>query len=123
MARSPGSPVASRAAMRPARRPLLAPRGKAPKGPPAVVIVKNLHDSGPGSLRAAVEYANAHPGTTINFAGLLSGTIKLTGGELVVSQSTIINGPGAHKLAVSGTNHSRVFAISSGTTVTITGMR
>jgi hypothetical protein len=37
--------------------------------------VKNLHDSGAGSLRAAVTHANSHPNTTINFAGLLSGTI------------------------------------------------
>jgi hypothetical protein len=84
--------------------------------------VKNLHDSGAGSLRAAVEYANAHPNTTIRFAGLLIGTIKLTSGELAITQSTIIDGPGAGKLAVSGTSHSRVFAISPGTTVTISGL-
>jgi hypothetical protein len=84
--------------------------------------VKNLHDSGAGSLRAAVEYANSHPNSTINFAGLLSGTIKLTSGELAITQSTTIDGPGAGKLAVSGTSHSRVFAISPGTTVTMSGL-
>jgi RHS repeat-associated protein len=31
-------------------------------------MVTNTNDSGPGSLRAAVEYANAHPGTRITFA-------------------------------------------------------
>jgi hypothetical protein len=81
--------------------------------------VNNLHNSGVGSLRAAVEYANSHPGTTINFARSLSGSIKLTSGELAITQNTIIDGPGAGKLAVSGTSHSRVFAISPGTKVTI----
>src|SRR6516225_6659130 len=122
MARSPRPLVAYKAATRPGRRPLLAPGRKGPKSPPAVVTVKNLHDSGAGSLRAAVEYANAHPNTTIRFAGLLIGTIKLTSGELAITQSTIIDGPGAGKLAVSGTSHSRVFAISPGTTVTISGL-
>jgi hypothetical protein len=71
---------------------VLAPGRKRPKGTPAVVTVKNLHDNGAGSLRAAVEYANSHPNSTINFAGLLSGTIKLTSGELAITQSTIIDG-------------------------------
>jgi hypothetical protein len=84
--------------------------------------VKNLHDSGAGSLRAAVEYANSHPNTTINFAGLLSGTIKLTSGELAITQSTIIDGPDADKLAVSGTDHGRVFAICPDAEVTISGL-
>jgi hypothetical protein len=61
MARSPRSLVASRAATRPGRRPLLAPGRKGPKGPPAVVTVKNLHDSGAGSLRVAVTHANPIP--------------------------------------------------------------
>ena len=122
MARSPRSSVASRAATRLGRRPLPAPGRKGPKGAPAVVTVKNLHDSGAGSLRAAVEYANSHPNTTIHFAGLLSGTIKLTSGELVITQSTIIDGPGADKLALSGTDHSRVFAISPDAKVTVSGL-
>jgi hypothetical protein len=60
--------------------------------------VKNLHDSGAGSLRAAVKHAKSHPNTTIKFVGLLSGTIKLTSGELAITQSTVIDGPGAGKL-------------------------
>src|SRR5215471_18454892 len=50
---------------------------------PAVFRVTTLADSGPGSLRAAVTQANAHPGAdTIAFDDGLSGTIALTGGEL-----------------------------------------
>jgi hypothetical protein len=84
--------------------------------------VKNLHDSGAGSLREAVKYANANAGTTIKFAACQPSTIKLTGGELAITQSTTIDGPGADILTVSGTSRSRVFTISSGITVTISGL-
>ena len=67
-------------------------------------------------------YADSHANTTINFADGLQGTIKLTGGELAITQSTIIDGPGAQRLAVSGTSRSRIFAISPDTTVTISGL-
>ena len=76
----------------------------------------------PGSLREAVKYANANANTTIKFAADLHGTIKLTSGELAITRSTVIDGPGAVKLAVSGTGHSRVFTISPGITVTISGL-
>jgi hypothetical protein len=84
--------------------------------------VSNLHDSGPGSLREAVRYAEANPGTVIHFVPGLCGTINLTSGELDITQNTVIDGPGARRLAVSGMSHSRVFAISSGATVTISGL-
>jgi hypothetical protein len=83
--------------------------------------VKNRHDSGPGSLRAAVEYANANAKTTITFAARLRGTIKLTSGELAITQSMIIDGPG-RQLVVSGSGLSRVFAIGPGAVVTISGL-
>jgi hypothetical protein len=86
--------------------------------------VTNLHDSGAGSLRAAVQYANSHANTTIKFAAGLHGTIRLTSGELAITQSATIDGPGAQQLAVSGTGRSRVFDISSGTAVvTISGLK
>src|SRR6516225_5842385 len=84
--------------------------------------VSNLHDSGPGSLRAAVQYATANPGTVIHFAPVQCGTINLTSGELDITQNTVIDGTGARRLAVSGTSQSRVFAISSGATVNISGL-
>jgi hypothetical protein len=90
---------------------------------PSTFTVRNLHDSGPGSLRQAVLDANAHPGPdTVNFAPGLTGTIGLTSGQLSVTDSVTIKGPGAHKLTVSGTHSSRVFDISAGPTVTIAGL-
>jgi hypothetical protein len=78
-------------------------------------MVMNTLDSGPGSLRQAVLDANANAGAdTIVFAKGVSGTIKLTSGELLITDSVAINGPGANKLSVSGNNASRVFEINGG---------
>jgi hypothetical protein len=78
----------------------------------------SLLDSGPDSLRAAVAAANANPGAdVIDFA--VSGTIGLTSGQLDISDSLTINGPGADALTVSGEGVSRVFAITGTSTVVI----
>jgi hypothetical protein len=87
---------------------------------PSTYTVMNLNDSGPGSLRQAVLDANAHPGAdTIVFAPGLHGTIKLTSGELSVTDSVTIQGPGANKVSVSGNDASRVFETAAGINVTI----
>ncbi len=73
-------------------------------GPPATPIsnvVTNTRDTGFGSLRAAIHYANDHPGTTITFniatndAGYSNGvwTIKPTGEfPALVTDGTVIDG-------------------------------
>lgn len=83
-------------------------------------VVTNGNDSGPGSLRQAIN--DVHAGGTIAFdlPAYVVG-IVLTSGELVISKSMTIKGPGAQELFVSGNNSSRVFHISSGT-VTISGL-
>jgi hypothetical protein len=86
----------------------------------AVITVINTSDSGLGSLRQAL--ADANDGDTINFSPAVTGTITLTSGELLVSDSITISGPGANILAVNGNAASRVFNISSGKTVTISGL-
>jgi hypothetical protein len=75
---------------------------------PSSFTVINLKDSGAGSLRAAVIAADPAPGSTIDFAAGLHGTITLTSGELDITSSMTITGPGAHKLAVSGNHASRI---------------
>jgi hypothetical protein len=80
---------------------------------PSTFTVLNLADSGAGSLRAAITSANTNPGAdVINFAGGLSGTITLTGGQLSITDPLTIIGPGAHRLAVSGNDASRVFRVA-----------
>ena len=82
---------------------------------PSTFAVLNLLDTGPGSLRAAVSAANANPGAdAINFA--TTGTITLTSGQLDITDSLTINGPGVNSLTVSGNNASRVFSITGSST-------
>jgi hypothetical protein len=84
---------------------------------PASVI--NPHDSGPGSLRAAI--ANARPNSTITFANDLQGTIQLTH-EIDITQSLTISGPGAKVLSNSGQGKHRAFRVLRGAFVTISNL-
>ena len=83
---------------------------------PVVVTVTSSADSGPGSLRAAI--TSAVPGETIEFAKNVH-TITLTSGELPISTSLTIEGPGANRLSISGNNASRVFDVASGASLTV----
>jgi hypothetical protein len=84
----------------------------------ATITVTNTADGGPGTLRAAL--AGAADGDTIDATGV-SGAITLASGQLNVSNSVTILGPGTATLTVSGTNASRVFDVA-GTNVTIRGL-
>src|SRR5262249_49360320 len=72
------------------------------------LVVDTLADStdpsdGKTSLREAIALANGAPGpNTIIFAAGLTGTITLTQGELIITDSVTITGPGASALTVSG---------------------
>lgn len=80
---------------------------------PATIIVTNVGDSEPGSLRAAIDQANASPGKdTIVFSKYFNvpRTITLTTGELHISDSVTIRGLGADQLTIDG-NGSRIFTI------------
>jgi hypothetical protein len=90
---------------------------------PSTFLVQNLNDSGPHSLRAAIAAANANPGSdAIAFAGGLHGTITLTSGELLISDSVTVSGPGANTLTVSGKGANRIFEVASGLKVTLVGL-
>src|SRR5262249_42111385 len=83
---------------------------------PSTFTVTNLFDSGPGSLRAAVDAANTTPGAdVIKFAGGLRGTIPLAS-ELSVTADLTIDGPNADRLTVSGGGATRVFHVSGAAT-------
>ena len=76
--------------------------------------VTSLTDSGTGSLRLAVLTANGAPGADeIAFAAGLAGVITLTSGEIPISDSLVVHGPGAGVLTVSGNDHSRIFHIGN----------
>lgn len=82
----------------------------------ATFTVSNLNDSGPGSLRQAVLDANAAPGADdVVFAPGVSGTITLaiSSGEILITDSLFIHGPGAAALTVDASFHSRVFHVES----------
>jgi hypothetical protein len=82
---------------------------------PSSLLVINNNNSGPGSLRQALtENNNLGGGNTIYFASNLTGTITLSGAELTITAPTIIAGPGADKLTVSGNNSVRVFTVLRG---------
>jgi TIR domain/AAA ATPase domain/Right handed beta helix region len=83
----------------------------------APASVTNLNDHGPGSLRDAIN--KAKEGSVITFARNITGTISLTSGEITISRSLTISGPGASILSISGGFTDRVFAVSSEATVTI----
>lgn len=67
--------------------------------------VSNTNDSGAGSLREAINQANANAGPdTITFASSVTGTINLTSSSLYIQDSVQIQGPGASVLTVDGSN-------------------
>src|SRR5437868_9723096 len=88
---------------------------------PSTLTVLNNHDSGAGSLRDAIGHAK--DGDTVRFnPGLDGQTITLTSGQLTIKKSLDIEGPGASLLAISGNDASRVFDVSNGRAVTLTGL-
>ncbi|WP_440222662.1 right-handed parallel beta-helix repeat-containing protein [Dokdonella sp. MW10] len=88
----------------------------APCAGAATLTVTTLADSGAGSLRAAITQANAAAGAdTIQFQAGLAGTIVLTSGQLSVTDSLTITGPGAGVLTIDGNQANRIFAFSNTT--------
>ncbi len=86
--------------------------------PVAGIEVSNLADAGAGSLRQAVLDANANPGADlITFQPLLTGTIDLTSGEIAITDSVDIQGPGTRRLAVDST--ARIFNCSGPNSVSV----
>ncbi len=87
--------------------------------PPVRLMVTQLGDPGPGSLRRAVE--TAAPGDSVGFQPGLTGTITLTDGTLYISRSLVLAGPGADVITVSGNGAHTVLWVSASST--ISGLR
>src|SRR2546427_4146149 len=88
----------------------------------ATITISNTADSGAGSLRAAL--AGAANGDTIDATGV-TGTITLTSGQLIITTSLNINGPGPTNLAIDGNfpnTTNRVLLVMNGVTVSISGL-
>ena len=94
----------------------------------ATFNVTNLNDAGAGSLRQAILDANAAAGAdVITFQAGLTGTITLATGQLKITDSVDIQGPGAASVSVSGNDVTKVFYIGDGVDanvldVTISGL-
>ncbi|MFA6957698.1 MAG: right-handed parallel beta-helix repeat-containing protein [Thermoanaerobaculia bacterium] len=93
----------------------------------ATFTVTNLNDAGAGSLRQAIVDANGAAGAdVVAFQAGLTGTITLTTGQLEITDSADVQGPGASSLTVSGNNASRIFYLYSASLtpidVTISGL-
>src|SRR6266480_3823202 len=87
-------------------------------GQSTTLIVTNLNDDGPGSLRETI--AAAPPQALITFA--VSGTITLTSSKMLITNDLTITGPGQASLTISGNTNSRIFEIGSQATVTISDL-
>jgi hypothetical protein len=84
--------------------------------------VRNLNDTGPGSLRAAISRAEAAPGGgTVTFASRLAGTINL-GSPLEISGNLTIQGPGASAIALNGQYATQDLVVDAGATASISGL-
>ncbi|MCB8954117.1 MAG: hypothetical protein H6650_19105 [Ardenticatenales bacterium] len=83
------------------------------------ITVTSAADSGPGTLRQAL--VDVCDEGEIDFDLPQPATITLTSGELVITRTMTIQGPGASMLGISGNNASRVFNVS-GSGVAIRGL-
>ena len=72
------------------------------------------------SLRDALAIANANPGAdTISFdSSLDGGTINLSLGQLAITDSVTIEGPGAANLTIAGNGTSQIFGVGDGNDAT-----
>lgn len=80
-------------------------------------VVSTTADSGPGSLRQALEDANA--GDTVTFLLDSPSTIMLTSGVVPIAKNVTLSGPSGGSITISGNNASRIFTVLAGVTATI----
>ena len=91
---------------------------RTPIPPPTELVVTNLDDSGPGSLREALSLIA--DGGTITFDPVLAGgTIDLTSGQLTISRGVTVDASAAAPLTISAGGNSRVLQVGAGVVANI----
>jgi hypothetical protein len=81
---------------------------------PSYVVTSVADTTKHWTLRSAINFANAHPGTTITFAGKLADhTITLRSDLQSLDSNVTING-GANHITISGVDQHRIFFADSG---------
>ena len=92
----------------------------------AAFLVTNTNDTGPGSLRMAIEHANTSGGAdSITFDSSLSGArIDLLSGEIVISDSLIIDATGlGSSVTIDAQGNSRILSFdNSAGDLTLSGL-
>ncbi len=83
------------------------------------LTVSNSNDNGNGSLRNAVQIAQAND--VIVFEDSLS-QIVLTSGTIAIDKAVFISGPGADELSISGNDAVQIFHVMTTASVTIQGL-
>jgi len=83
-------------------------------------VVSTTADSGPGSLRQALDDAN--PGDTVTFLLTAPATITLTSGVVGIAKNVTLSGPASGTITISGGNASRVFDVLAGATAAISNL-
>ncbi len=91
---------------------------RVPVPPPTELVVTNLDDSGPGSLREALALI-ADDGTITFVAGLAGGTLTLTSGQLTIDSSVTVDASGAAPVTISGGGASRVLQVQADAVVSM----
>ncbi|MHB8748316.1 MAG: SBBP repeat-containing protein, partial [Aggregatilineales bacterium] len=101
--------------------PTPTPTATPPSGNSLVVV--NCQDSGPGSLRDAVAYANQSGlNFTITFAANINcSTIALISGVIAIQNSMTILGPQTGQMVIDG-NSATIFTVSQNATATIASL-
>lgn len=108
------------ASVRPLLVALAAVLVAAPAAGAAEYTVTTTSDSVPGSLRDALQKANTNFGPDV--VTVPAGTYTLTSGTLSITQSVTLQGAGAARTIVDGTDPNVVLSISGGSPVTVRGI-
>ncbi len=89
---------------------------RTPVPPPTELVVTNLDDSGPGSLREALALI-ADDGTITFDPGLAGGTMTLSSGQLAIDSSVTVDASAAAPVTISAAELSRVVQVAAGAEV------